>query len=375
MSGDDPVARLERAAEELASVRERIERREGDVERVARAYRDVTSVFDRYESRATDWDDPQGYIEFRDELSETLGALPSGLATRDAFEEADELLKTSGLTDTLDSEEFAAAREALAPAREYADLIERRREARERYREARRACLARKRELDGEADQLRRLERLASADLDAPVEQLREPVAAYNDAVSEAFTAFKREASARELLGFVEATGAFPLVEFRPPPDRLREFVAGDPAGEETVTRLLELAGYSRSKLSHYVDEPRELKGAVATNRTYLERLDSEPLEVAWPPPPADELRFRLRELVACVDRFAPEDVVARLHDLRAWVGDDRYDRLRDSAVARAELSEAERERVRSGALEEELSEVERERERLAEALDEHDPL
>ncbi len=375
MSDDDPVARLERAAEELEAVRERIRQREGDVKRVARAYRDVTSVFDRYESRATDWDDPQGYIEFRDELSGTMAALPSGMATRDAFEQADELLKTSGLTDTLDSEEFVAAREALAPAREYADLVEKRREARERYRQARRAATARKRELDEEADQLRRLERLASADLDAPVERLQEPVETYNDAVSEAFTEFKRTASARDLLGFVEATEAFPLVEFRPPPDRLREFVAGDPAGEETVGRLLELAGYSRSKLAHYVDAPRELKAAVATNRTYIERLDSEPLQVEWPPPPAEELQFRLRELVACVDRFAPEAVVARLHDLREWIGDDRYERLRRSAVARAELSAAERERVRSGALDEEQRKVERERERLVEALDEHDLL
>jgi hypothetical protein len=374
-SGGNPVDRLERAAEELATVRERVENREGDVDRIARAYRDVTDVFDRYEARATDWDDPEGYIEFRDRLSDTVGALPAGMATRDAFEEADELLKTSGLTDTLDSEEFEAAREALAPARSYADLIERRRQAREAYREARRACLARKRELDERVEELERLDRLASADLEAPTEQLREPVEAYNDAVADAFERFKREASARELLGFVDATGAFPLVDYRQPPDRLRRFVGSDPAGEQSVSRLLELADYSRSKLTHYVDDPGELKGAVATNRTYLERLDAEPLQVEWPPPPADELRFRLRELVACVDRFAPEAVVARLHDLRGWTGDDRYGRLRRSAVARAGLSAEERERVRSGEVGEKLADAERERERLAEALGAHDPL
>jgi hypothetical protein len=371
----DPVDRLERAAEELSAVRERVENRDGDVERVARAYRDVTGVLERYESRATDWDDPEGYIEFRDELSDTVGALPAGMATRDAFEEADELLKTSGLTDTLDSEEFDAAREALAPARSYADLVERRRQARQAYREARRSCLARKRELDDRVEELERLDRLASADLEAPVEQLREPIEAYNDAVADAFQRFKREESARELLGFVGATGSFPLVGYRQPPDRLRRFVESDPAGEQSVSRLLELADYSRSKLTHYVDDPGELKGAVATNRTYLERLDAGPLQVEWPPPSADELRFRLRELVACVGRFAPDAVVARLHDLRGWTGDDRYGRLRRSAVARAGLSTDERERVRSGEVGAELADAERERERLAGALADHDPL
>jgi len=181
-------------------------------------------------------------------------------------------------------------------------------------------------------------------------------------------------AGSRKQLAFVESTAAFPLVEYRQPPSELREYVERRPAGEEPVPQLLTYADYSRSKLDHYVEDAGKLKSRVAVHRTYLERLDAEPLTVGWAPPPADELRYRLRELESVVSRIADEDVVARLRDLRALAGEPRYGRLREAALAREELSETERERVQSGDVGEELRRCRAARERLVAALDEHAP-
>ncbi|PSQ64770.1 MAG: hypothetical protein BRD24_09570, partial [Halobacteriales archaeon SW_9_67_24] len=87
------------------------------------------------------------------------------------------------------------------------------------------------------------------------------------------------------------------------------------------------------------------------------------------------DLRWRVRELVAVVGRFASEGTVAALREIRALAREDRYERLRNAARARAELTADERGRLSSGTLDRELDEARAERDRLADALDEHPPL
>ncbi|ELK47468.1 hypothetical protein D320_20269, partial [Haloferax sp. BAB-2207] len=53
----------------------------------------------------------------------------------------------------------------------------------------------------------------------------------------------------------------------------------------------------------------------------------------------------------------------------------ESYDRLRDAAVARAELTEDQRERLQRGVVEEELADAREERERVADCLDANPPL
>ncbi|MFC6726971.1 hypothetical protein ACFQE1_21840, partial [Halobium palmae] len=173
----------------------------------------------------------------------------------------------------------------------------------ERLRERRREAGVRLDEIEARIDQLERLVRLGDADLDAPVDDLREPISAYNDAVVDLFRAFRRSASARELLRFVDTTDAYPLVDYRQPPSELETYVEEYEAGAEPVPDLLEYAEYSASKLDHYVADAAALKRNVAVHRTYLERLDPDPLTVSWPPLPAETLRYRCRELVAVVGR------------------------------------------------------------------------
>ena len=135
----------------------------------------------------------------------------------------------------------------------------------------------------------------------------------------------------------------------------------------------LEFDRQSTAKLSHHIDDPRELKRRVATNRTYLERLDADPLMLDWPPESAERLRWRIEELIAVCNRFAPEDPVQRLRQLRERARDtEEYERLRNAARAREELTPEERERLASGAIEDDLENARRERERLEEALAEY---
>ncbi|PSP56537.1 hypothetical protein BRC82_01920 [Halobacteriales archaeon QS_1_67_19] len=132
-------------------------------------------------------------------------------------------------------------------------------------------------------------------------------------------------------------------------------------------------AGYSNSKLDHYVADPTALKRAVATNETYLKRLDAGPLQLSWPPRPAAELAWRLDELVSVVARFAPEDVVAALRDVQSTVRDEaEFERLRTVAEAKAELTPTEREKLASGAVADELETLRRQKTDLEDALESH---
>lgn len=363
------IDRLDRADGEFREAAERVESvGEARIEAVGEAHAEATSLLKRYEGRATGTGDFRAFVEFQEKFTNLVEGLDEDLPRREAFEDAEDLLDKRRVSES----DFERTRETLAPARELADRLDERRAARERYRDARRDVRERIADLDAEIDRLERVRELGEADLSAPTERLREPIDAYDDAVLEAFRSFKREASAREVLDFVVDTREFPLVEFRQPPGELLRYVRQNGAGEETVPTLLEYAGYSRSKLSHYVDDAGELKRRIATRQTYLERLDGEPLTVGWPPPSAGELGFLGRELVSACGRFAPEEVVERAREVHRLAHDPEYDRLRDAAVADRQLGPEERRRLESGGIDRELAELREAREALRDALDEY---
>jgi hypothetical protein len=369
---DALVAQLEAAAEAHEAAVARVEDAgEQRLQRLAEYHGELTGLMDRYEEQATsdgEGDvDMEAFIEYQEELAHFVETIPEELDHRDAFEAVDEIMHKKWLKES----DFEEARETLRPVTDLVERLDERERTREDLADARYAVETRLTELDERIADLERLVELGEADIDAPVERLREPIEAYNDAVTEAFAAFKREASAREVLAFVAATDAFPLVEYRQPPADLREYVRDDPAGTETVSTLLEYADYSKSKLDHYVDSATDLKRNVATHQTYLRRLDGGPLAVEWPPPAAEALRFRCKELVPVVDRLDPE-VLPSLRDVRALTRREDYDRLRDSAVAQEQLTDAERERLREGSVQSELEGLRAERDRLRDALSEN---
>jgi hypothetical protein len=358
------LGRLERERDEAGEAVDEVG--EERIAAVANAHREATSLLDRYEDSATGTGDFEAYVEFQDRFLGLVEELDDDLPEREAFESAGETLDRRRLRER----DFAEARESLAAAGEYADMIERREDAEARYRTARHEAEATLARVEERIEELERVVERGDADLDAPVERLRDPVTTYNEAVREAFDDYRRSASARELFAFLAATEAYPLVGFRQPPRHLLEYVESHAAGTESVPTLLEYADYSASKLDHYVDDPGALRAKVATHRTYLERLDAEPLTVGWPPPSGGVLTRRGRELVAVVGRFAPDATVALARDVRDLPRESDYARLREAAVARDELTDGQRERLAAGEVATELDRLREVRDDLAGALD-----
>lgn len=374
----DVIARLERAADRL----ERVEAEIADVapgaddpiapiESVSNAVRQFDRLFAQYEESATGTGDFGSYVQFQQQIAELVDGLDEDFPRRNAFQTAMDVLDQRRLNES----HFERAREALAPARELEDLLERREDARERYRRARLDAIERRDELDDRISELARLQELAAVDLDAPVHRLRDPIEAYNDAVRGAYRSFADEASARDLLALFERAAATPLVDARAPPADLLEYVRTYPAGSDPVPKLLEYADYSASKLDHYVDDPGALRARVATHRTYLERLSADPFTIAWPPVQAGELRFRTRELLSLVNGFATEETIVRLRAVRDLPRRDDYEHLRTVATALDELDENQRDRVASGDVSRDLERARERRNTIEGALEAAPPL
>ena len=375
-SDDDPTPHeaLEAARDRLETIDARIADHDEDtVEAVATAYRTATDLLEDYVDRATGTgkENFQAYIELEGKFDGLVSGLDEDLPEYESFEDALEAIDKRRLSEA----DFERARDALEPAAKYADMLDEREAAREALAEARKAASKRLRTIDDEIDERERLLELADADLDAPVERLREPIEHYNEAIREAVRAYRLETSAREVFALLERSRWYPFVTYERPPEDLAAYVRENPAGEYTIPELLEYADYSRSKLSHYVESADELKRSVATQQTYLEGIDAEALTIEWPPGPAGALRARTREYQPFVARIADEDVVAALREVRLLATDPDYDRLQTAAQAVDRLTPAERERLADGRVDDELEALRAERERLEDALAVDDPV
>lgn len=355
---------LRAAAADLAAAEDAVaEVGEDRLEALEGATNQLAKILDQYEDSATGSGDFESYMECRMAVQDLEDGLDEDVPNRDIFEAVAERFDSRRLSDR----DFSWAYDRLETAREPLDRLREREAAREQFADARRAVRDRVASIEDRIDHLETVATLGEADLDAPVDDLEDPVTAYDDAVADAFERFLEEESARTVFEFLSVTTAYPLVQVRQPPQDLATYVDNYEAGTEPIPTLLEYAEYSRSKLDHYVAEPMELKRHVATHRTYLTRLDASPFTIGWPPPPADRLRYTCRELVSVVDRFADDATVAKLQAVRSVARRDDYERLRAAARAMEELDEEEREQVRSGAVEAELETL---RNRLATLCD-----
>jgi hypothetical protein len=368
----DAAQHLRDAAAKRRATREQVEAvGEATLRQCREIYRELHDLLDRYEDTATGSGNFQAYTQFEGRVANLTDDLDDDLPEKATFEAVDDYLQQRRLSEA----DFETARRKLEPVGDVVNQIDEWEQARERYREARRDARKRLAELDDRIDELERLQRLGEADLDAPVEHLRTPIETYDEGVRVAFDAFRSSASARAVLSAVSRADSFPLVEFQSPPDDLVDYVQRHEAGTETIPQLLEYADYSASKLDHYVDDTAALKRAVGTRRTYLRNLDADPLTIGWPPPAADHLPWLVREYRSVLSGFAGEDVVAALRDVLELARREDYERLRESALARAELDESEREWLASGAVDEELSATRDEKAAIEDALADHEPL
>lgn len=367
-------AAVEAVLDRFATARQRYETEQAElesvgvarVERVADRLRRLDRLLETYEDRATGSGDFGEYVRFRQEVDAFVEELPEDLPHRESFEEVGEIVDQRRLS----TNDFERARDAVDEPRELVARLDDLEAAREGYRDVRTALIDRMDDLDERIDELDRVLAHEEADLEAPVDVLRGPIEAYNDAVHEAFQQFKRTASAPDVLALFALADRYPLVPMDPPPPSLRRYLE-EAAGDLTVTEVLEYADYSHSKLSHYVDDSAAFKEAIATDRIYLERVDASPFAIPWPPPPPDALRWRIRELIPVVDRFAPGHVIERLRTVRELTRDaERYERLRAAAVAQTELSRDHQARLRSGRITADRAALVRARERLESVLE-----
>ncbi|RAW45508.1 hypothetical protein DQW50_09215 [Halorubrum sp. 48-1-W] len=362
----DPEGPVRSAGEAAAELRERydelrrLESRiadlgEGRVEAAADAYRRAHRVLDQYEDDAVGTGDFGSYVQFEGAFANAVD-VDDDTPAADAFAVADEAVDKRRLSES----DFATAREALEPAGDYVELLSDRDDAVDAYRRARKAVTDARGALADRLEELREVADMADADLDADVSRLREPIEGYNEAVRGAFHEFSGSASARDVLDFLERADATPFVDADVPPADLREYVDDHAAGEEPIPTLLEYADYSNSKLEHYVDDVGALRTAVAVHRTFLDRIDAEPLTLAWPPAPGDELAYEIDELIPLVSRIASADTVADLRSIRDLARSAEYARLRRAAVVRDALDGAELALLESGEIDGRVAEAER---------------
>ncbi|MFC7239925.1 hypothetical protein ACFQS4_17325 [Saliphagus sp. GCM10025317] len=374
--GSDPRAdadaareRLERASERLEAAKTAIDEAGGreTVGTGAEAYRTAARLLERYVDLATGTgrETFQHYINLEGEYSTLVEGLPADLPHREAFEASFEAVDKRRLHES----DFERAEAALEPAERFVDLLEEHAAAEEELTLARKAAIDQVDALEDEISDLQRLRSLADADLEAPVERLRDPIEAYNESIRDAFESFLYDQSARAVFDLLERSRLRPFVDFETPPPELREYVEENDAGTYSVPDLLEYAGYSRSKLDHYVDDPDELKRRIATRQTYLERIDATPLTLSWPPADATTLRYAIRDRRPLVERVGGQELVECLLAVRERTFDDDYDRLQTAASALDQLSAAERERLQRRDIDAELERVRDAREELEELL------
>lgn len=358
--------RLERVSERFEELRTALAPyRNEEIEELAEHLRELDRILDTYETRATESGDFGGYVAFRSTIDQFVDGLPGGLPEREKFEAMGERVDKRRLS----TRDFDEARALVNPARELVETYENwqsaTKELRNRRTEVRKAIA----DIEETIDEHDRMLGLRELDLDAPIKDIREPIQTYNEAVTEAFESHLRETTAADVLELFEHTKRYPLVDAPRPPDELYRYVT-EATPELTVHDLLEYADFSISKLTHYVDDPSAFRAAVATELTYLNRLNATPFRIDWPPLPAEQLRWRLRELRPVVNRFADDAVIDHLRRVESLTRDEeRFDWLREIAMARESISEEDRKRLESGEIERRRSRLESSRDRLHAAL------
>lgn len=351
----EAAATLRERYDELRAIESRIESLGPErVESTVDAYRQAHRVLDQYEDDAVGSGDFASYVKFEGAFANAVDVGSDALAA-DAFAAADEAVDKRRLSKG----DFDAAREALKPAGEYLTLLTDRDDAVDAYRTARKEAIEARKGVEARLEALREIASMADADLGADVDRLRDPIETYNDGIRTGFDSFYQSASARDVFAFLDRADGTPFVDVDVPPADLRDYVTEYAAGEESLSTLLAYADYSNSKLEHYVDDPGALRTAVAVHRTYIERLDAEPLTLEWPPAPGDELVYAIDELVPLASRIADDETVATLRSVRDLARDEAYERLRRAAVVRDTLDAEALALIKDGVAEERVQEAE----------------
>ncbi|QZA89386.1 hypothetical protein K0C01_04400 [Salinarchaeum sp. IM2453] len=352
---ESALAELEQAVTEYIEATQAVnEYGEEQLRTVEERYETVRKLLLKYRDEATDTGIREyvSYAEFKTKFESFVSNLDDDFPRRQAFERAFDTIDKRRLSEN----DFEQAHEHLKPVKQLAARLEQRETTRNKLIEARNRVEGQITETQEEISRLEQKIELGEADFDAPIEQLKGPIEIYNSAVTEAFTEIRRNQPVEKLLRVVERTRYYPLVPFKLPPKDLRSYLRKPEIRELSVSKLLEYADYSNSKLSHYVTDPREFKRHIATNRTYLKGLNADPALLDWPPDEADKLAFRVRELRSALGSLLSEEAIAALREIKEMTANrSEYDRIRNAAKATFELDEEDRRQLKDGTIQQEL--------------------
>lgn len=340
---DDALARLEDTTRQVAAVGEPTARQ------TRRFYDRLTDLMDRYEEPATGTGEFQEYVAFQDALAALESDLENADVTDpDAFQHALDRFERRIIRE----KDFRRARADLEAVKEVAGAVERAEQLETRLANERGRLTSRLRDLRHERSRL--TDRIA--DLEAVTDVDPEPLVsareAYNDRVREDFERFVGQAAAIEVARIGRKAQLFPLSDV--PPIRNEgalDVLVESGLGEESVPTVLEYAGYSDSKLQHYVDRPRTLRNNLPV--TWFETIDGDAFTIGSDVS-GDVVRHRAPALMKVIEPFAESETVAQLRRLRDLAVTGAYERMRrarrladddaptDVADARAELDAVE---------------------------------
>lgn len=261
-------------------------------------------------------------------------------------------------------------RRALEPLEEIAGLRDERNRVEKEIRRQKKARRKKRRELEERA---RRLRSLRDTRLDPGAEEyihsIQERLDRVNERIVGVLDALVSNAPTREVIRLLGDVGIRPELGLPRAPDKsgLMGFLGSHPVGNEPIYRVLEYADYSDSRLSHYVDRPREFKDAMSANLAYLEKItDIRRLAPKLQVEPGGMLARRLSALTSLVSRAGSlvekdtSGLVQELREMRREVLSGEYARHFSSYRRIQRLSQEERRLVEAGAVEDELAEVER---------------
>lgn len=333
---------------------------------VADARSTLLTILSKYEDQAVGTESFGTFLQCRAEVDTFVESLPDDLPGREAFE----AIQSRFDKRRLHPEDFKWARERLQSLDDLLDRRERLNTARENLKSTTRDLRDRRETLSDLHDRLTTVSNYESVDFEADLEPVRSPIDRYNTAVETAFERYLAEEPAKSVVHFLEVADRYPLVSIEPLPDDVEAYLLETDDGLLPLPDLLEYSTYSPSKLTHYVTDPDRLKRAIATQQTAISRLDATPFRIDWPPPPADDLRWFIRELRPLVDRFAPDDVIAELRTIKDRSESPAYERLRAVAVARADLSDYEATLLATDAVTSQLTAIDDAIERIDAAIE-----
>lgn len=320
-----------------------------------------------YRGTATGRDDFGSYVEFR-----SIATAVEETVDEDEVYGEDSFMQAAERFDrrTIREKHFDRAEEDLEDVEDAVAELEEAERLRDELDGERHRLRRRVEELEEEREELRERRERARSYADVDADELVELVERYDRLVKQEFEEFRGTASAADVVRVGARSGELPLVDDQPvdlEDARRLEEVAGDRTAEE----VLEMTGYSRSKLEHYVDDAVEFRRAVP--RSFLESFDGSAFEVGFDEP-ADVVRYEAPELRKVVQEFADEEVVDLLRRIRRLAMEDGYDEMRRAHQAAGDV-DTEALRRRADDLEAELSSTRQRLEDLEAAVERADEL